>query len=94
MLHVILAAVINHASEVCRSSQSPLKHWCHDIQPMTSFFYEADDQDCREVEQWWQARIRFLIGNGQAYDAAALFEDFELERKLTFVKPVSDETTQ
>ena len=61
---------------------------------MTSFLYEADDQDCREVEQWWQARIRFLIGNGQAYDAAALFEDFELERKLTFVKPVSDETTQ
>ena len=59
--------------------------------PMTSFFYEADDQDCREVEQWWQARIRFLIGNGQAYDAAALFEDFELERKLTIVKPVSDE---
>ena len=61
---------------------------------MTSFLYEADDQDYREVEQWWQARIRFLMGNGQAYDAAALFEDFELERKLTFVKPVSDETTQ
>ena len=61
---------------------------------MTSFLYEADDQGYREVEQWWQARIRFLIGNGQAYDAAALFEDFELERKLTFVKPVSDETTQ
>ena len=61
---------------------------------MTSFLYEADDQDYHEVEQWWQARIRFLIGNGQAYDAAALFEDFELERKLTFVKPVSDETTQ
>ena len=61
---------------------------------MTSFLYEADDQDYREVEQWWQARIRFLIGNGKAYDAAALFEDFELERKLTIVKPVSDETTQ
>ena len=61
---------------------------------MTSFFYEADDRDCREVEQWWQARIRFLIGNGQAYDDAALFEDFELERKLTFVKPACDETTQ
>ena len=61
---------------------------------MTSFLYEADDQDYREVEQWWQARIRFLIRNGQAYDAAALFEDFELERKLTIVKPVSDETTQ
>ena len=61
---------------------------------MTSFLYEADDQDYREVEQWWQARIRFLIENGQAYDAAALFEDFELERKLTIVKPVSDETTQ
>lgn len=59
--------------------------------PMSSFFYEADDHDCREVEQWWQERIRYLIGNGQAYDAAALFEDFELERKLTIVKPESDE---
>ena len=58
---------------------------------MTSFLYEADDQDYREVEQWWQARIRFLIGNGQAYDAAALFEDFELERKLMIVKPACDE---
>tara|TARA_B100001093_G_scaffold329282_1_gene314277 strand:+ start:257 stop:502 length:246 start_codon:yes stop_codon:yes gene_type:complete len=59
--------------------------------PVSSFFYEADDQYCREVEQWWQERIRYLIGNGQAYDAAALFEDFELERKLTIVKPESDE---
>ena len=61
------------------------------IFPMSSFFYEADDHDCREVEQWWQERIRYLIGNGQAYDAAALFEDFELERKLTIVKPEIDE---
>ena len=59
--------------------------------PMSSFFYEADDRYCREVEQWWQERIRYLIGNGQAYDAAALFEDFELERKLTIIKPESDE---
>ena len=59
--------------------------------PMSSFFYEADDRYCREVEQWWQERIRYLISNGQAYDAAALFEDFELERKLTIVKPESDE---
>ena len=59
--------------------------------PLSSSFYEADDQYCREVEQWWQERIRYLIGNGQAYDAAALFEDFELERKLTIVKPEGDE---
>ena len=59
--------------------------------PMSSFFYEADDRYCREVEQWWQERIRYLIGNGQAYDAAALFEDFELERKLTIIKPESDQ---
>ena len=59
--------------------------------PMSSFFYEADDRYCHEVEQWWQERIRYLIINGQAYDAAALFEDFELERKLTIVKPESDE---
>ncbi|WP_066906955.1 hypothetical protein [Synechococcus sp. MIT S9504] len=59
--------------------------------PMSSLFYEADDHYCREVEQWWQERIRYLIGNGQAYDAAALFEDFELERKLTIVRPESDE---
>ncbi len=59
--------------------------------PMSSFFYEADDHYCREVEQWWQERIRYLIGNDQAYDAAALFEDFELERKLTIVKPENDE---
>ncbi len=59
--------------------------------PMSSFFYEADDHYCREVEQWWQERIRYLISNGQAYDAAALFEDFELERKLTIVKPESDD---
>ena len=54
--------------------------------PVSSFFFEADDHDCREVEKWWQQRIRFLIGNGQAHDAAALFEDFELERKLTITK--------
>ena len=68
---------------------------CHSVtamaSPMSSYFYEADDHYCREVEQWWQERIRYLIGNGQAYDAAALFEDFELERKLTIVKPESDE---
>ena len=58
--------------------------------PLSSSFYEADDRYCREVEQWWQERIRYLIGNGQAFDAAALFEDFELERKLTIAKSDSN----
>ena len=59
---------------------------------LSSSFYEADEQYCREVEQWWQERIRYLIGNGQPFDAAALFEDFELERKLTIVKSDQHQT--
>ncbi len=60
---------------------------------MSSPFYEADDRSCQEIEQWWQGRIRYLIGNGQAFDAAALFEDFELDRKLTINKPEADDTS-
>lgn len=60
---------------------------------MSSPFYEADDRSCQEIEQWWQERICYLIGNGQAFDAAALFEDFELDRKLTINKSEPDETS-
>lgn len=60
---------------------------------MSSPFYEADGRSCQEIEQWWQERICYLIGNGQAFDAAALFEDFELDRKLTINKPEADETS-
>ena len=76
-LHVISVVVANCAHQFFCLGNNQLNASIM-IFTMPSYFFEADDRDCREVEEWWQARIRFLIGNGQPFDAAALFEDFEL----------------
>ena len=44
------------------------------------------EEDSDKLQAWWQTRLRKLAKTQQIPNAIALFEEFELERKLNINK--------